>query len=141
MLTNSDLNKYYGSSKTAFNSPGTRRLVISLPFGFSREGRGEDVANNLATAVEYGGAAARQLSRLIYSREKNEHFSKVHQQLYLLELRSMITGFNSNSSISKSYDRNKSAADFLGLYLTQGQIRRSFLEVHQPRSISSSCNA
>ena len=43
-------------------------------------------------------------------KKKNEHFLKVHQQLYLLELRAMITGFNSNSSISKSYDRNKSAA-------------------------------
>ena len=48
----------------------------------------------------------RTFSAYIIERE-NERFFKVHQQLYLLELRSMITGFNSNSSISKSYDRNK----------------------------------
>ena len=68
---------------------------------------------------------------LIYSGEKNEHLLNVHQQLYLLELRSMITGFNSNSSISKSYDRNKlgTRSSAKGILLTAGNARLPIFEL------------
>ena len=59
----------------------------------------------------------------------------MHQQLYLLELRSTITGFNSNLSISKSYDRNKSAgASTFSAYIIERENERFFKSAPTARS-------